>query len=110
MSEYDPPKWNLMESWRYATRGGLVEEEGNPIPRYQEGDAYLLVEKKRYKKDVTYWGTLYPSVTQAVQYARSLGYRGPGSESNMGWKIAYLFDLNTGDIIPTDMAFDQREM
>jgi hypothetical protein len=108
MAEYDPAKWNLMHCWKYATRSGVVEEEGDPLPRFVEGDAYLLVEKKEYNDEVTYWGTLYESVSQVVRYTTSLGYKGPGTTSDMGWSIAYLFDLNTGDPLRTDFATQNR--
>lgn len=109
MAEYDPPKWNLMECWRYATRNGLVEEEGDPTDEYMDGDSYLLIEKKEHNGEVTFWGTLYPTVTRAAEYTRSLGYRGPSTTSDMGWKVVYLFDLNTGEPLPTTLAFDNRD-
>jgi hypothetical protein len=108
VSEFDPPKWNLMQSWKYATSNGEVEEEGNPIPQYVDGDAYLLVEKKDYNGTTTYWGTLYGSVTQVVQYTKSLGYTGPGTASDMGWKVVYLFDLNTGEPMYTELAYHKN--
>lgn len=107
MAEYDPAKWNLMQCWKYASRTGVFEEEGDPVPRFVEGDAYLLVEKKEYNDEMTYWGTLYPSVTQVVQYVQSLGYRRPDGKSDMGWQVAYLFDLNTAEPLPTNLAFGE---
>lgn len=107
MAEFDPPKWNLMQSWKYASRNGLVEDEGNPVSQYREGDAYLLVEKKATGDDTTYWGTLYESVSQVAQYTASLGYRGPHTMSDMGWKVAYLFDLNTGEPMYTELSFKE---
>lgn len=105
MAEFDPPKWNLMQSWQYATRNGEVEDEGDPVPQFREGDAYLLVEKKDHDDTTTYWGTLYESVIQVAHYTKSLGYKGPGTKSDMGWKVVYLFDLNTGEPMYTELAY-----
>lgn len=97
MAEFDPPKWNMLECWRYATRGGLTEEDGDPSERFMEGDRYLLVEKKAGPDSPTYWGTLYRDTDDLWAY----------TDVNVtnGWQVVYMFDLNSGKPMPTALAF-----
>lgn len=101
-SANNPRKANLVELWDYATKTGLVEDDGHPLALFDRSHKFLLVEKKSYKRDTTFWGTTHTDLPSARQYVFSSPFYGNGEWNDRGWRVAYLFDLDTA--LPMDPA------
>jgi len=106
-SSKDPRKATLQNVWGYCTKHGLVEEEGHPLDGFTTAHQYLLVEKKDAGENTkpTYWGTTHTDIPTLQAYVKNSQFYGNGQWSDRGWKVAYVFDLDTKSPIPTQIAF-----